>query len=420
MFGGELLLFVLLLGLAVILLGALVAPLVPLRRRGAASFPVVTLGLIVLNAFLFVVNAPGGSLADEVARGWGLTPRSATLVTLLTSAFLHGSWAHLTGNMLGLLLFGPHVEEALGRLEYFFFYVGCGVAAGLLHVVVSALLLPAAFVVPMVGASGALFGVLGLFAVRFYRARVRVLLLFQIPAVWAVSGFALLQVLWGLRSFADGGVSDNTANWAHVGGFLFGMLLAVPLKMREDGKREYRLEDAEAAAEAGRLDQAAAFYRLALAEKSDDAGAHRALARVCIRMGQREAAQRHFTDALRLLLRAGNAPAVADLYEEVGYHFPELPLSPSLLYRLSSACEEAHRFPLALRALGALCRDFASAPEAEMALLRMGKLHLGKMNQPDNAVGILEEFLRLYPGSEWRPHAQRLLQEARHPLPAQD
>ncbi len=423
MFGGEILLLVLLVGLAGVFLAALAAPLVPVRRRALSSFPVVTLGLIALNLYLFAVTSPGGSLTVEVARAWGLTPRDASLVTLLTSAFLHGSWLHLGGNMLGLALFGPHVEEALGRLEYLLFYVGCGVAAGLLHVVVSATLMPAAAGVPMVGASGALFGVLGLFAVRFYRARVRVFLVAEVPAVWAVSGFALLQVVWGLLSLGGGGRGDNTANWAHVGGFLFGMLLAVPLRMREEGKREYRLEDAQAALGAGRLDQAAAFYRLALGEKPDDAATHRALARVCVRLGQTEAAHRHFTDALRFLVRAGESPAVADLYEEIGRNFKTFPLPPSLLYRTACACEEAHRFPLALGALGELCREFPAAFEAEMALLRMGKLHLGKMDQPESAAGILEEFLRLYPASEWRSHVERLLLEARQaqcpgPLPA--
>ena len=424
MFGGEVLLLLLLLGLAGVVLAALALPLVPARRRALQTFPAVTVGLIVLNTYLFLITSHGGQLSEEIARGWGLTPQSATLITLLTSAFLHGSWLHLGGNMVGLALFGPHVEEALGRIEYLLFYIGCGIAAGLLHVIVSATLLPGAADVPMIGASGAIFGVLGLFAVRFYRARVRVLLFAHVPAIWAVGCFAALQVIAGVASLADGGRSDSTANWAHVGGFLFGMLLALPLKMREDGRREYQKEDAEDAASAGRMDQAAAYYRLLLTDKPDDVEAHRALGRVCVQLGQGEAAHRHFTDALRLSLRAGHSPAVADVYEEVCLSFTAFPLPPSLLQRVGSACEEMQRFPLALRALGDLCRDFPQAPEAEMALLRMGKLHLQRLGQPDSAQGILEEFLRLYPASEWRTHVQRLLGEARQaqhpggPLPA--
>jgi membrane associated rhomboid family serine protease len=413
MFGGEVLLLLILFGLALLVIAAS-APMIPVRRRRHASdtFPVVTIGLLVLNLLLFLGTSHGGFLDQDVARGWGLTPRDSSVITLLTSVFLHGSWLHLGGNLLGLWLFGPHVEEALGRLEYLLFYLGCGVAAGLLHVVVAVTFLPAAAAVPMIGASGAIFGVLGLFAVRFYRARVRVFLVAQIPAVWAVCLFATLQVVNGVAAVRDGGRSDATANWAHVGGFVFGMLLAVPLRMREDGKREYRLEDAEIAVAEGRLDQAAAFYRLALVEKPDDAASHRALARVCARLRQGEAAHRHFLDALRLYLRSNESPSVASLYDEACHSFETFSLPPTLLQRVASACEEAYQFPLAQRALSELCRDHPDAREAELALLRLGKIHLQKLNQPQNAAGIFAEFLRLYPHSEWHDHAERLLHEA--------
>lgn len=426
MFGGEFLLLLLLGLVGVVLLALLlplVLPLVPIRRRAFGTFPIVSALLILLNLLVFLATTEAGRLSRAAAHEWGLTPQSASIVTLLTYGFLHGNGMHLLGNLLGLGLFGAHVEEALGRLEFLLFYIGGSLAAGLLHVVVSATIFPAAYTTPMVGASGALFGVLGLFAVRFYRARVRVFLVANVPAVWAIGGFAAYEVVRGLTSLSSGGQSDNTANWAHVGGFLFGVLLALPLRMREDGRREYRQEDAESAAQAGRLDQAAAFYRLLLSEKPEDANAHRALARICVQLGQSEAAHRHFMDTLRLRLRERDSPAAAEIYEEICHSFTTFPLSPLLLQRTASACEEAQRFPLALRALGELCRSFPDAPEAEMGLLRMGKLHLQRLGQPDSAQGILEEFLRLYPSSEWCLHVQRLLGEARQaqrsdPVPA--
>src|SRR5687768_9009972 len=120
-----------------ILLAALLVPLIPVRRRqgGLEGFPFVTICLLVANLILFAGNAPRGELQDSVAMNWGLIPRQASLLTLITYMFLHGSWAHVLGNMLGLWLFGPHVEEALGKLEYLLFYVGAGIAGGLMHVV---------------------------------------------------------------------------------------------------------------------------------------------------------------------------------------------------------------------------------------------------------------------------------------------
>lgn len=407
-----------------VFLAALVAPLIPVRRRAGAAFPAVTVCLLTLNILVFAATSQEGELTRSIAESWGLVPSAPTLLALVTSVFLHGSWLHLAGNMLGLWLFGPHVEEALGRVEYVLFYIGCGVAASLLHLVMAATLLPGAASVPMVGASGAIFGILGLFAVRFYRARVRVFLVAQIPAVWAVGCFAALQVFYGVSELANPRSGDGTATWAHVGGFLFGMILAVPLRMREDGAQEYRLEDAESAASAGRLEQAAAHYRLALTETPGSPDTHRALARVCAGLGQSEAAFRHFNDALRLSLRAGNAPAAADVYAEARERFEAFPLPAPQLYRVASACEEAQQYALALLALSELCRDFPDAREAEIALFRMGKLHLSKLDQPQNALGIFAEFLRLYPRSEWQTHAERLLTEARrasqgrNPLPA--
>lgn len=399
-----------------ILLAALLVPLIPVRRRrrrGLEGFPVVTVCLLLLNVFLFAVNASGdGGLDDGVAHRWGLIPQQASLITLLTYMFLHGSWGHVLGNMLGLWLFGPHVEEALGKFEYLLFYIGAGVAGGLAHVVLADLFLPAARALPLVGASGAIFGILGLYAVRFWRTRMRVLLVFNVSSIWAVSVFALYQFLLGLHALADGGGDGNTANWAHVGGFLFGLMIALPLRMREDSHVEYSLEDALAARAAGRIDQAAAHYRRVLAATPNDPDAHRALAQVCAQLRQAEAAHQHFQEALRLYLTTGNHDAAATTYGDALTHFEVLPLTPTLLQRTASACEEAEAYPLALTALTELCRDHPGTPEAEVALLRLGRLHLNKLDQPQNAAGIFSEFLRTYPESPWRRHAEQLLSEA--------
>ena len=362
-----------------------------------------------------LTNSEGNSyvgLSPLVAFHWGLTPHSANVVTLFTHLFLHASWGHVLGNMLGLYLFGPHVEEALGRLEYLLFYVAAGVAAALLHLVIVATLMPYAANLPLVGASGAIFGILGLFAVRFWRARVRVLFFLQIPAIWAMSAYALLEVLDGLIVVANHSAASSTAHWAHVGGFLFGLAISLPLKMREESRREYAVEDAEKAVASGHLEQAAAHYRTVLESSPGDAAARYALGRVLIGLQQAEAAYRYLHEALLLYLRAGDSPAVVSVYGDAVAGFSSFPLAPALLQRVASACEETHQYALAQHALAELCRDHPDAQEAEMGLLRLGKLHLQKLGQPENAVGIFAEFLRLYPNSDWISHAERLRNDA--------
>lgn len=406
--------------IALVFLVALFAPLIPVRRRraGLAGFPIVTAALLFINVVCFAASLDGeGHLRVDVVREFALTPQSPRVIALLTHMFLHATWLHLIGNMMGLWLFGPHVEEALDRLEYLLFYLASGIAAGLLHLFITDWLLPSSANAPLVGASGAIFGILGLFAVRFWRAHVRVLLLFTIPAVWAVGVFAAIQAFEGLLAVFQGRPFANVANWAHVGGFLFGMALAVPLKMRRDSAREYGLEDAEKAEKEGRLDRAAAHYRAVLALAPDDYEAHVSLARVCILMRQDEAAYRHLMDALKLNLRGEGSPvATARIYGEAVESFEHFPLSPALLQRVASACEEAQQYALAVRALSDLCRNHPDAREAEMSLIRLGKLHLHKLNQPQNAVGVFSEFLRLYPESDWSSHALRLRDEAARDL----
>jgi membrane associated rhomboid family serine protease len=391
-----------------------VVPLIPLRRRshGASVFPVVTLLLICANFVVYAASLQNGELDPAVARHWGLTPNAPTLITLVTYMFLHGYWWHLLGNMLAIWLFGSHVEEALGRWEYLLFYLGSGVAAGLFHIAVSATLMPAAATAPLVGASGALSGILGLFVVRFWRAKIRVLLLFEVPAILAVAAFVLYQLINGVLAVENGGRATNTAFWAHIGGLLFGALIALPLRMHQDSRREYNLEDGAKAAAVGDNSSAAAHYRQALAVNPDDPAAHHSLARAYIQMRQGEAAHRHLMDALRLYLRGGHSLAVARVYEDAIASFETFPLPPNLLQRVASACEESEQFGLAVRALSEICRDHPDAREAEMSLLRLGKLHLQKMNQPQNAEGIFSEFLRLYPESDWSGHALRLREDA--------
>ena len=393
------------------------APMIPLRRRpaGTASFPYVTLTLLVANLVVFFLTTDSNSepLVGAI-KDYGLIPTNLHWYAFFTHMFLHGSLLHLCGNMLGLWLFGPHVEEAVGHWEYAVFYVGCGLAAALTHFLIAATVFQhAAAATPMVGASGAIFGILGLFAVRFWRAKVRVFFIFQVQAVWAVSGFALMQLAAGLWSFADKGASGNVANWAHVGGFAFGAIMSIPLRMREQSRREYDLEDAAKSVALGENEAAASHFRAALGVKPDDPATHHALAKVYLKLRQGEAAHRHFMEALRYQLQGGHSLAAARVYEDAIAGFEAFPLPAFLLQRVASACEESGQFSLAVHALAELCRDHSEALEAEMSLLRLGKLQLSKMNQPQNAEGIFAEFLRLYPDSQWRMHAQKLRQEAR-------
>jgi membrane associated rhomboid family serine protease len=165
------------------------------------------------------------------------------VLTPITSMFLHGSWGHLLGNALFLWVFGNNVEDSMGRLRFIVFYLVCGLAAAAAQTLVNT-----SSPIPMVGASGAISGVLGGYLLLYPRAKVRVLFIFiiliqiiRLPA-WAVLllwiGYQLLLGLPQLMSI-NPDVSAGVAFWAHIGGFAAGLLL-VKFFARPEYIREHR------------------------------------------------------------------------------------------------------------------------------------------------------------------------------------
>ncbi|HXV22813.1 MAG TPA: rhomboid family intramembrane serine protease [Alphaproteobacteria bacterium] len=214
----------------------------PVRRTPIVTW--VLMGACIL-AFLWQLSL--GTLAERIIFALGVIPASLfgyaelspeiALVppwaTMFTSMFLHGGWLHLGGNMLYLWIFGNNVEDSMTRPRYLIFYLLCGVAAALAQ----GLSAPRSEV-PMIGASGAIAGVLGSYLIMHPRANVRVALVFivivrvvNLPAMLVLGAWFVFQIVSGaaMPMSDEGGV----AFWAHVGGFVAGMALTPFLKRRE-------------------------------------------------------------------------------------------------------------------------------------------------------------------------------------------
>src|SRR5262249_777198 len=161
----------------------------------------------------------------------GLQPTPFTpYITLLTSMFMHGGIAHIAGNMLFLWIFGDNVEDRLGHLRYLVFYLLTGIIASLAHVFSTAFFATdeAALLIPSLGASGAISGVLGGYIVMFPRRRVTVLLfriLTEVPAWVAIGMWFAFQLISGLGMLGAGSAGGGVAYAAHIGGFIAGLLL---------------------------------------------------------------------------------------------------------------------------------------------------------------------------------------------------
>jgi membrane associated rhomboid family serine protease len=204
------------------------------------TFPYVNLAIIIANFLVFFYELSLGNEVNSFLRDWGAVPRFVTdyfdnssdypyrvLFTPITAMFIHGGWLHILGNMLFLWVFGDNVEDAIGHVSYLFFYLLAGIAAAAVQILVDT-----GSGVPMVGASGAIAGVLGAYVVLYPRATIAAIIfpfvfwVLPIPAFVLIGLWFFLQLLYGAAAIGTAvGASEGVAWWAHIGGFLAGLLL---------------------------------------------------------------------------------------------------------------------------------------------------------------------------------------------------
>lgn len=220
--------------------------MIPLRDTARSrSVPLVNWALVGINLLVFLFEASlGPRQLAGFTRAFGLVPARllanpvpGQLLTLITSTFVHGGWWHLIGNLWVLIIFGDNVEDRMGHFRYLLFYLICGVASGAAHLAIGPL-----SPVPTVGASGAISGVMGAYVLLFPQARVLTFIpwffmpwLVEIRAllfigIWFVS--QLFNGLFSLGSAGAIGTYGGVAWWAHVGGFVAGLLLVRPFERK--------------------------------------------------------------------------------------------------------------------------------------------------------------------------------------------
>lgn len=222
----------------------------PIRDHNPSGrTPYVTWALIAANVVVFLgywLTAQTEQDLNIFFWNWGLVPDRVLhgdgYAGFLTSMFLHGGWMHLIGNMLFLWIFGDNLEDLMGHLGFAVFYLASGLAAAGLQFAADT-----GSQIPMVGASGAIAGVMGGYLLLFPRARVDILIIivvffrvFTVPAWTMLALWFGIQVFNGLASDPDMG---GVAHWAHAGGFIAGIVLAIPIWLRRGGGRFWQVND---------------------------------------------------------------------------------------------------------------------------------------------------------------------------------
>ncbi len=219
--------------------------MIPIRDRNPTDlFPVVTIALIAANAAVFLLQLSYGlGSFERFTLSFAVVPTAfldapfspSQLKLVFTSMFLHGGFLHLAGNMLFLWIFGNNIEDYFGHVKFALFYLACGVAGAMAHI-----LTQGSSTVPMIGASGAISGVLGAYFLLFPRAKVLTLVpiiiffyFIEIPAFVFLGFYILLQLFFGLPSLmGDSAAGPGVAFLAHIGGFAAGIVLLLLLPKR--------------------------------------------------------------------------------------------------------------------------------------------------------------------------------------------
>ncbi len=383
-------------------------------------FPVATALFSLACAFLFAANRFFPAALPFHVRDWVYYPGFSPLLTSLSAAFVHYDWFHIISNLLYLVLFGCYLEDRIGTLRFALLFVGSAMAGNLaqgwynLHVLQTT--------AGIIGASGAVSGLMGAFLVRLRHHNVRIAWWVFAPlmatnragrsdlhVVFAMGLWVLLQVVRGLVQLEGAGA--NVAYLTHVAGFGFGvgiMLLAGGWKSGSvegylvKGKRYLRRGEYY-----GAQDE---FGRYATA-RPQDGEAQAQLARVSLPCGDRAAAREAYQRAVACLLESGRRGRGEETYVEALRAFDDFVLDAAVQLDLAFGLERNLKPHIALKAYESFVRVHGDHTEAAFALLRVANLY-ARQGHRDRARFAYEQLVARYPSSEWAEfateHARRL------------
>ena len=361
--------------------------------------PLLTMGLLVVHtlATVWSVHHP------ETVAVWGFKPARPDWGTVLTSIFVHASYGHWLKNALFLILFGWYVERGLDGWRFLCLYVVSGVVAVLTHWAMVSMVQPALYDDSLVGASGAISGLVGYFALRYYRRRVRLVGATVHQWGWGAPMWVavLLWVVWqGVGAIWDAGSPHPTeiGYWAHLGGFASGLTLAILWGAGGEGEREYLLQQAETSLRYGAGGDALRWLQPLLTLDSPPPGALQLAGRAWALLGERSEACPLLAHALQTALlhptNYSEIASIAQLLAELdGLHL----LSSTERDRLLEMAERQHDYPSALRWIESLVKQ-TEHPQRPEILLIYARL-LERVGQGERARQVLKELQERYPDS---------------------
>ncbi len=388
--------------------------LLPYRvGRRIEQWPWATSAIIAVNLVCFGVQQYD---PEAIIRTLGFTPAWSGLYTWFTSMFVHASPAHLLLNLYFLWLFGAALEDAIGPARFATLYLLGGACALALHTVVTFAVAPEHLYFPVIGASGAIASIMGCFAVRRYRTPIKVwwffLLLFfpragtfEVPAYVGLGFWFAGQLLAGLLT-AGSGAFSGVADWAHVGGFLAGVVVAWLSGYRRLEDLEVLAEEADRYESGGMPGVAASKYaRLADVDPDDPTWRQRAVAAAMqaeaadpVRAGER------LGSMLEALIADGERGEALDTYRRWATGPLAPPLPERALMGIAALADGADAHDVAGHAYAQVVERMPETRSAEKAAFRLAHVYLASGDR-EQAMEVWRAFSSAYPRSTWMPMA---------------
>jgi len=394
--------------------------------RTLRKVPYVTYSLCFLNLFIYL-STLGKSEYDiyTIAQHWGFTINHPSILTLFTSAFLHTELLHVSGNLLILWLVGTVLEAGIGSTVFLLLYLASLVCATTLYGVIGRIFMPDSLGIPLIGASGAISGITGLAAFRYFKVRVLTIPLIGFPMIpiplpipvllwmplWAYAVlFASRELLAGLTELH--GSTSMVAHWAHIGGLGLGALMAMVMRVAQEGRREFVLEDSTKAVSGAKpRERSLQELRSLLREHPNDPEIIEAMAGLLMVQREHEKSRDLYLKAVRLFLAANLRDRAAISYLNVLHTYPETILPPREQISLASTLEALGHFREAAQAFNLIIDQYPEREEAQTAVLRTAQLDLRYLHDPADAERLLRLFIERYPESHWHQLAQERLRE---------
>ena len=404
-----------------------IAPLPLKTDRTLRTVPYVTYTLCFINIFVYL-SLLGGSEYQiyEFTNQWGFVIAHPSLVTLFTHAFIHTELFHLLGNLLMLWLIGTVLESGIGSLVFLLLYLASAVAAIILYGLIGRAFLGGSVNIPLIGASGAISGVTGLAAFRYYSLRVYTIPLIStswlplplpLPIVvwlplWSYAAiFAAREIVAGFMEITDK-QGAMVAHWAHIGGLLLGAVMAMVLQVAREGKREQVLEKStRSTASAAPRERSLQELKQLLREQPNDPELIEAMAGLMMSRGDHTLSRDLYLKAIRLFLIGGQRDRAAISYLNILHTFPHTVLAPREQMTMASNLEGMGHYPEAAQAFTLVTEEYPDREEAQTALLRIAQLQHHYLGDPAAAVNLLTILIERYPDSPWRTLANERLRE---------